>query len=78
VEGHTDDLQLRSIRYSDNVELSRERAVSVVRILEATPGNAGRFTPSGRGESQPRHVPASDPANRALNRRVEIIHVTGY
>jgi type VI secretion system protein ImpK len=78
VEGHTDDQQLRSIRYSDNVELSRERAVSVVRILEATQGNAGRFTVSGRGESQPRHVPASDPANRALNRRVEIIHVAGY
>jgi type VI secretion system protein ImpK len=78
VEGHTDDQPLRSIRYSDNVQLSRERAVSVGTILQSTPGNAGRITVNGRGSSQPRYVPASDPANRALNRRVEILHVTGY
>ena len=78
VVGHTDDQPLRSIRYSDNVELSRDRAVSVVKILEAVPANAGRLTWNGAGSSQPKHVPASDPANRALNRRVEIVHVTGY
>jgi type VI secretion system protein ImpK len=78
VVGHTDDQPLRSMRYSDNVELSRERAVSVVKILQAVPANAGRLTWNGAGSSQPKHEPASDPANRALNRRVEIVHVTGY
>ena len=78
VVGHTDDQPLRSMRYSDNVELSRERAVSVVKILQAVPANAGRLTWNGAGSSQPKHVPASDPANRALNRRVEIVHVVGY
>lgn len=78
VVGHTDDQPLRSIRYSDNVELSRERAVGVARILQSVAANAGRITWNGAGSSQPKHVPASDPANRALNRRVEIVHVTGY
>jgi len=78
VVGHTDDQPLRSMRYSDNVELSRERAVSVVRILQTVPANAGRLTWNGAGSSEPKHLPASDPANRALNRRVEIVHVTGY
>ncbi len=78
VVGHTDDQPLRSFRYSDNVDLSRERAVSVVRILQTVAANAGRITWNGAGSSEPRHVPASDPANRALNRRVEIVHVTGY
>ena len=30
VQGHTDDQPIRSLRYRDNFELSRERAVSVV------------------------------------------------
>jgi type VI secretion system protein ImpK len=77
VVGHTDDQPLRSFRYSDNFELSADRAKTVVGILLATPGNAGRITPSGAGSSQPRYEPASDPANRALNRRVEIVHVSG-
>ena len=36
VNGHTDDQPLRSFRYRDNFELSRERAVSVVDVLKRT------------------------------------------
>jgi type VI secretion system protein ImpK len=77
VVGHTDDQPLRSIRYADNFELSRERALSVVRILQRAAGPGGRFESTGAGPSQPRYQPESEPANRARNRRVEIIHVSG-
>jgi type VI secretion system protein ImpK len=77
VVGHTDDQAVRSLRYRDNFELSRERAVSVVRVLQQTIDNVARFSWTGVGDTQPASVPASDPANRARNRRVEIIHVAG-
>jgi type VI secretion system protein ImpK len=74
VEGHTDDQPLRSLTYRNNFELSRERAVSVGRILQQTLDNKARITWSGRGSSQPLY-PEPTPENRARNRRVEIIHV---
>jgi type VI secretion system protein ImpK len=77
VEGHTDDQALRSLRYPNNFELSRERAVSVVRILQQTIDNPARFKWRGVGSSQPRYRPESTSENRARNRRVEIIHAHG-
>ncbi len=77
VVGHTDDQAVRSLRFRDNFELSRERAVSVVRVLQQTIDNVARITWTGVGDTQPLYAPASDAANRARNRRVEIIHVAG-
>jgi type VI secretion system protein ImpK len=77
VVGHTDDQPLRSLRYQNNFALSRERAVNVINILGQTIDNRARLFPNGVGDSQPRYTPASDPQNRARNRRVEIIHVRG-
>jgi type VI secretion system protein ImpK len=77
VVGHTDDQPVRSLRFQDNFELSRERAVSVVRVLEQTIDSRARLSWTGVGSSEPRYEPASDPENRARNRRVEIIHVPG-
>jgi len=77
VVGHTDDQALRSLRYQDNYELSRERAATVVRVLQRTIDNPGRLSATGVGSSQPARTPVSDPANRALNRRVEIFHEPG-
>jgi type VI secretion system protein ImpK len=34
VVGHTDDQPIQSFRYRDNFDLSRERAVSVARLLQ--------------------------------------------
>jgi type VI secretion system protein ImpK len=76
VVGHTDDQPIRSLRFSDNIELSRERAVSVANDLKRTIDNAARLTWRGVGSSQPLYRPESDPANRARNRRVEIIHLS--
>jgi type VI secretion system protein ImpK len=77
VVGHTDNQPIRSLRFRDNFELSRERAVSVVRVLQEGIDNAARISWTGVGDTQPLYEPASDPANRARNRRVEIIHVPG-
>jgi type VI secretion system protein ImpK len=77
VVGHTDDQPLRSLRYRDNFDLSRERAVGVVKLLQARLATPGRLEWTGAGSSQPRYQPPSDPNNRARNRRVEIVHVRG-
>lgn len=77
VRGHTDDQPLTSLRYKDNFELSRERAVSVVNVLKPALQNAGRIEWNGAGSSEPRYTPASQPENRARNRRVEIVHARG-
>jgi type VI secretion system protein ImpK len=77
VIGHTDDQRLQSLRYRDNFELSRERAVTVVGLLQQTLDNDARVSWTGVGPSQPLYQPESDPANRSRNRRVEIVHVRG-
>ncbi|HXD20565.1 MAG TPA: type IVB secretion system protein IcmH/DotU [Vicinamibacterales bacterium] len=75
VVGHTDDQPVRSLRYRDNFELSRDRAVSVARVLQPAIANPARVEWTGVGSSQPRFRPEADPDNRARNRRVEIVHV---
>jgi type VI secretion system protein ImpK len=77
VVGHTDNQPIKSFRFQDNFELSRERAVSVVTVLQKGIDNRARLSFTGVGSSQPRYRPESDPQNRSRNRRVEIIHVRG-
>jgi type VI secretion system protein ImpK len=77
VVGHTDDQAIRSLRYRDNYELSRERALGVVTVLQLGVENHARISAMGVGSSQPRYQPESEPENRARNRRVEIIHDRG-
>jgi type VI secretion system protein ImpK len=77
VVGHTDDQPVRSFRFRDNFELSRERAVAVVKILQLGLENRARVSWTGVGSSEPRYRPETDPANRARNRRVEIVHRGG-
>jgi type VI secretion system protein ImpK len=76
VVGHTDGQPIKSLRFQDNFDLSRERAVSVVTVLQQGIDNRARLSWTGVGSSQPRYA-ESDPANRSRNRRVEIIHVRG-
>ena len=77
VEGHTDDQPIRSLRYSDNNQLSRERAEGVATILRRRIDNRVALSVIGKGLSEPRYTPASSAENRSRNRRVEIIHVPG-
>ena len=77
IVGHTDDVPVRSLQFADNFELSRERAVSVVRVLQQTLASDARLTWTGVGSSEPRYTPESLPENQSRNRRVEVIHVRG-
>jgi type VI secretion system protein ImpK len=77
VVGHTDDQRIRSLRFRDNTELSRERAVSVANILKRTLENPARVSWNGVGSTQPIAGPDAGPDYRSRNRRVEIIHLRG-
>ncbi|MGH8258131.1 MAG: type IVB secretion system protein IcmH/DotU, partial [Steroidobacteraceae bacterium] len=77
VTGHTDDQPVHSFQFHDNYELSRARAVAVARLLEAEVKDASRIETTGKGDSDPRYRPPDLPANRARNRRVEIVHLRG-
>lgn len=77
VTGHTDDQPVRSLRFRDNFELSRARAVAVIDILKLVIDNPARLEARGVGDTEPAFSPPSLPANRARNRRVEIWHVGG-
>ncbi|MDB6012830.1 MAG: motB 1 [Gammaproteobacteria bacterium] len=74
VIGHTDDQALRSLRFKDNYELSRARAVQVANLIRGFVTDGSRIEAAGKGALEPRYLPADAAANRARNRRVEIIH----
>ena len=73
VEGHTDNVPIKTTVYKDNWDLSVARATSIVRILNTDYKIAPtRMTASGRGEFFPKA--GNDTADgRAKNRRTEII-----
>jgi type VI secretion system protein ImpK len=77
IVGHTDDQPVRLLRFRDNFQLSRERALAVSKVLREGIDSPGRLEHAGAGSTEPRHLPPSEPRNRALNRRVEIVHVRG-
>ena len=73
VEGHTDNIPIKTTIYHDNWDLSVARAISIVRILTDEYKIAPtRLTASGKGEFAPRTT-NSTPEGRASNRRTEII-----
>ena len=73
VEGHTDNVPIKTEIYKDNWDLSVARATSIVRSMTADNKlNPKRVVASGRGEFFP--VASNDtPDGRAKNRRTEII-----
>jgi type VI secretion system protein ImpK len=75
VAGHTDDQALKSFRFHDNVELSRERANGVLNVLKPAIRDQGRLESTGFGSDRPKYTPVNTAENRARNRRVEIIHL---
>lgn len=71
VEGHTDDIPVRSPIYPSNWELSSARAASVARALEEGGVPHERISIAGYADTKP-IVPNISPENRMKNRRVEI------
>jgi chemotaxis protein MotB len=73
IEGHTDNVPIKTSTFKDNWDLSTARASSILRILtEDYAFDPVRITASGRGQFHP--VTTNEtPEGRASNRRTEII-----
>ncbi len=74
VFGHTDDKPIKKSGWTDNYELSTERALAVVRYLQGRGVSPKRLVACVWGQHRPR-VPNSSIVNRTANRRVEIFAV---
>jgi len=73
IEGHTDNVPIKTNKFEDNWDLSTARATSILRILTKDYGfNSNRITASGKGEFHP--IKTNETVEgRAGNRRTEII-----
>ena len=71
VEGHTDNVPIKTAKFPSNWELSSARAIAVVRILQGAGVDPGLLGAAGYAQFQP--IATNDtPAGRAQNRRIEI------
>ena len=71
IRGYTDNVPIRSRRFSSNWALSSGRAVAVLELMQEVGVDPERMVPEGYGEHQP--VASNDtPEGRAINRRVVI------
>jgi chemotaxis protein MotB len=72
IEGHTDNIPIKTPQYPSNWELSAVRATTVLRLFIDAGVSASRMTAIGYGEQRP--VETNDyPEGRARNRRVNIL-----
>ena len=73
IEGHTDNIPIKTIMFKDNWDLSTARATSIVRILTVDNNfDPVRITASGKGQFHPVKTNETD-EGRSGNRRTEII-----
>jgi chemotaxis protein MotB len=75
VEGHTDNVPMRSAQYPSNWELSAARSSSVIRYLDSEGVSPDKFRAIGFGDTRPK-VKNDTQAGRSKNRRVEITFLT--
>jgi type VI secretion system protein ImpK len=71
VTGYTDNTPIRTLRFPSNWHLSEDRAQAVRGLLVAAGLPRERVRAEGRADGDP-VAPNDTPANRALNRRVEV------
>jgi len=73
IEGYTDTVPIKTVKFEDNWALSTGRATSIVRILTKDYGfDPNRITASGRGQYHPVQTNATTEGRQA-NRRTEIV-----
>jgi chemotaxis protein MotB len=73
IEGHTDNIPIKTAQFKDNWDLSVGRSTNIVRLLDETyKVDSKRLTAAGRGEYLPK-ASNENPEGRAKNRRTEII-----
>jgi chemotaxis protein MotB len=75
VEGHTDDVPIKTAQFPSNWELSSGRASSVVRMLMSYGVPEQRLVAVGMAANQPVE-PNDTPEHRAKNRRVSVTIVS--
>jgi chemotaxis protein MotB len=73
IEGHTDNIPIRTAAFPSNWELSTARATNVVRyMIEQLAYDPKRLSAAGYGEYRP--IATNDtPAGRQFNRRVDVV-----
>jgi chemotaxis protein MotB len=74
VEGHTDNVPIRTAQYPSNWELSAARALGVVKAMTEAGMPAEALSAAGYGEYHPAARNDSD-AHKRENRRIEIVLV---
>jgi chemotaxis protein MotB len=73
IEGHTDNVPIKTKIFKDNWDLSTARATSIIRIMTKDYSfDSDRITASGRSQFHPVKTNETD-AGRASNRRTEVI-----
>jgi chemotaxis protein MotB len=72
VEGHSDDVPIRTTRFQSNWDLSAARARRVVEFLIQRGVEPERLSATGYAEFQPR-VPNDSDEARAVNRRIDLV-----
>jgi chemotaxis protein MotB len=76
VEGHTDNVPIKTAAFPSNWELSSARAATVVHLLASGGVAANRLSVIGLGEWHPTH-PNNTPEGRNANRRVLLVILSG-
>ncbi len=71
VDGHTDSLPIRSVRFPSNWELSSGRSISVIRFFMDEGVMGERLVAAGFGEHRPL-VEGVDELSHSRNRRIEL------
>jgi chemotaxis protein MotB len=74
VEGHTDDVPIRTERFPSNWELGSARAITVVQSLEQGGVPPARLSAASYAENRP-VSPNKTPEGKSANRRIEIVLV---
>ena len=72
IEGHSDNVPIKSSRFPSNWELSTARALSVVHLLTEMGVTPENISAAGFGEFRPRADNETEDG-RKLNRRIEIV-----
>ena len=74
VEGHTDNVPIKTAKYPSNWELAAARSLTVVKTMVEAGMPAARISAASFGDSKP--AASNDtPEERAANRRIEIVLV---
>lgn len=74
IEGHTDSTPVKGGLYKSNWHLGYGRAMSVLKVFQASGIDEARISAASFGEFQPR-VDNNTHQNKALNRRIEIVMI---